>query len=67
MPELKPCPFCGGEAKLWVASAKWNPDGSTTICGWKVGCTKCRIETDIEKRDIAIEKWNRRAGNGKET
>lgn len=63
-PELKSCPFCGGEPKLWVASGKWNCDGSVSILGWKVGCTECRIETYLENRDIAIEKWNRRADNG---
>lgn len=57
---LKPCPFCGGEAKLYVSD------------GVSVKCPKCRaqsrIETDyyngFEIRSGAtnrvIDAWNRR-------
>lgn len=60
-PELKPCPFCGGEAVVHVKD------------GVKVVCTKCEAET-ISLVDgyskgkptggavwSVIERWNRRA------
>lgn len=62
-PKLCNCPFCGGKAELRIASEIWNCDGSVSIGGWKVGCTECGIETYLENRDTAIEKWNRRADN----
>ena len=61
MAELKPCPFCGGEAtleygrgfrKYWVCCN--NP--------------KCRIQpqTDAhEYKGVIVREWNRRAEDGK--
>ena len=62
MAELKPCPFCGGEAKL-IYSMPYNA----------VQCTKCKtwgktIVDSYEQQDgkyEAIEAWNRRAEDGK--
>ena len=62
-PKLRECPFCGGEAELRVASEIWNGDGSVSIGGWKVSCTECDIETYLESRETAIEKWNRRVSD----
>lgn len=62
--ELKPCPFCGGKAKLFVND------------GVRVLCVKCRATSKIlvdeyngfeirtnAVRDV-VEAWNRRADNG---
>lgn len=58
MAELKPCPFCGGEAKL-VYSMPYN----------FVMCAKCKVfgKTIVDRYEQAdgkaeaIEAWNRRA------
>ena len=55
MLDLKPCPFCGGAAKLAVVPF---PSGDR----YRVCCTDCGATTwprIIESRN-AIEAWNRR-------
>ena len=67
MAELKPCPFCGGEAELKKYMCSLGNDGyyvvECKICGAKgkaIRNTSFISEND-EKR--AIEAWNRRADN----
>lgn len=49
--EIKPCPFCGGEAKFQ----------SGVIC-----CSECGVKMRyIQSRELAINAWNRRVDNGK--
>lgn len=48
--ELKPCPFCGGEAKRNDDKQNWG-DIFCTNCGCHI------LEGDTEK---AIEAWNTR-------
>lgn len=61
--KLKPCPFCGGDARLWV----WSEGGG--VC---VRCTNCYCQTSTKSDDAllkhldsaverVIEAWNRRA------
>ena len=56
MGELKPCPFCGGEAEV---QNDWSDIGKY----YWVACTECSANTkDYEyNQDEAIETWNRRA------
>ena len=54
MSELKPCPFCGGKAKVikTYEGMRW------------VVCDDCLCETDLFNTDVkAINAWNRRADN----
>lgn len=55
--ELKPCPFCGGKAKL---------DTMGLMCqNYVVYCTKCHAEAESAGSTAkAIELWNRRTAPG---
>ena len=56
MKELKPCPFCGGEAKYFRSD--FDDDVEDTEY---VGCTRCEAVTPLFfKKDQSIEWWNRR-------
>lgn len=52
-PNLLPCPFCGGEAKLIEPDGIW----------YAVACTKCHIQgTGNRNQDYkAVNQWNTRA------
>ncbi len=64
-PELLPCPFCGGKAKIYMEHKKIG----LTLWG---ECTECSAKTDgyrpkddlesfEECKELAIAAWNRRA------
>ena len=51
---LKPCPFCGGEAVKDFARFDYNYFG--------VHCTVCDAYIhDFDSEEMAVEKWNKRA------
>lgn len=55
MIELKPCPFCGGEAKITK-----NEDGYA----WSIYCNYCFSEMNTnysQRKNMLIRNWNRRA------
>ena len=54
MPELKPCPFCGGEAEVYT-------DEDDTQEWFYVRCSDCWAQTDGNDTEIgAIDAWNQR-------
>ena len=56
--ELKPCPFCGGEAML-IKWQTYTPENQK-IERQNVFCNDCGIRTGDVMPPSAIEKWNRR-------
>ena len=56
MNELKPCPFCGGDAKIVDVE---------DLKGFFALCKHCNASTRIfYSEEVAIEAWNRRVDNG---
>lgn len=68
--ELKPCPFCGGEAQIRYTSPNSGYMGYTSNIFMRsksgfVMCLKCEVSTPRHTRVCrAIEKWNRRWKDG---
>ena len=62
MAELKPCPFCGGEAYIDREDCYGVQDDY-----YMVHCEKCSLQfgfcSMFESEEEAIEAWNRRADN----
>ena len=70
--KLKPCPFCGSEARVkiwWDSTCKSAYKSAVVVC-----CRKCKAEMReaitgamfvIEEREKLIEAWNTRAGETK--
>lgn len=52
--ELKPCPFCGGEAKEFTGE-------DAAPHRWTVECDRCGAHVGSDTRHKARAKWNRRA------
>ncbi len=58
--KLKPCPFCGGEAKLNVYSNNGKPTDWSIRC--KVG--ECNASVyGLEGEENIIARWNKRTEN----
>ena len=59
MPELKPCPFCGGKAKFVITSMPLNGTQKGYFQCENLCCEQCHLKSI----DDAADDWNRRAGN----
>lgn len=58
--ELKPCPFCGGEASIHEIKEDFLGLG-WKIKGYAIFCKSCRASTEYDtNRNKVTEKWNRR-------
>lgn len=58
--ELKPCPFCGGEAKVEESYFQQNVCVSMLIACWRCGTTFYLSQGYCSN---AIDVWNRRSDN----
>lgn len=65
MAELKPCPFCGGEAAVYWHCRIVKHKAAQTH--YRCGCKECglRFPKYSGTGEEAIEAWNRRAEDGK--
>lgn len=66
MTELKPCPFCRGEAEIWIEYIKYGSRkyGYDEMNAYHCGCKKCGISMRSGwSEEDAIEAWNRRTTN----
>ena len=67
MNDLKPCPFCGGNAKIVTGMSTCIPKRPTAYIGCEICRASTRIVPDLEWDGSfiwkAIELWNERAGD----
>mgnify|MGYP002764086978 FL=1 len=72
MAELKPCPFCGGEPKLYFCdgSGRYYDIGAAAFYGREmthklIRCSKCGVRTKAYLTDRGVfNGWNRRDTHG---
>lgn len=59
---LKPCPFCGGEAHIvWNSIVKVRDgSGSHEERGVCIYCDNCPAEIRTTEKNLAKEMWNKR-------
>ena len=70
MSDLKPCPFCGGKAKIVTGISACSPKRPTAYIGCEICRASTRIVADLEYDGSfilkVIELWNKRGGDSDE-
>lgn len=60
MEKIKPCPFCGAEARMYSGTTYRFDSGH----GWVCACKACDAQGEIgETEEEAVRNWNRRVVN----
>lgn len=55
MAELKPCPFCGGEAELFTIYLYGK------VKSYGIACKKCEMQSGtLKTKQSVIKRWNKR-------
>jgi len=59
---LKPCPFCGGDARRLDFELPQTPEDDPNFGGSCIECTKCHCCTAVEfdRREHLYSRWNER-------
>ena len=57
---LKPCPFCGGEAEVFMDTCTCVEDGTSHGPLWFVVCAECPATVCGSDKESAIAAWNKR-------
>ena len=60
--ELKPCPFCGGEARLLLNAKRKIYGKDEYRTGVVACCNVCEARMFYGSEKLAIDAWNRRTG-----
>jgi Lar family restriction alleviation protein len=60
--KLKPCPFCGGEARLLLNAKRKIYGKDEYRTGVVACCNVCEARMFYGSEKLAIEAWNRRMG-----
>ena len=63
MDKLKPCPFCGGEARLLLNAKRKIYGKDEYKTGVVACCNVCEARMFYASEELAIKAWNRRADN----
>lgn len=64
--ELKPCPFCGGEAEVGLDQGSFGMSYAFAYCkNCKARSKQFAVRYDICAKDEAINAWNRRWKDGR--
>lgn len=62
MADLKPCPFCGGNAEL--IKDHWNGIVYVKCKECDCRCGRIGVSEDYSATDKAVEAWNKRKSHG---
>lgn len=60
-PVLKPCPFCGGEARINTTYWSFGSGRQECKCTSSIKCPDCNFSISADTEQEAKELWNRRA------
>lgn len=60
MSELKPCPFCGGEARIYMNDSDLDNIMWYCMCTNDRGCNVMPITLDHYSKEAAAAAWNTR-------